>query len=84
MPAKIVVRHSLKQNTDSHEKFMQTFISCVTIGLKKAKSKPRREWKQEEMLMGACQRNNIYFLMINFGVGKLLNFKMENKLFSFE
>ena len=84
MPAKIVVTHSLTQNTHSHEKFMQTLISCVNIGLKKAKSKPRREWVQEALRIGACQWNNIYFLNINFGVGKLSNFKMENKLFSIE
>ena len=49
MPTKIVIRHLLKQNTDSHNsnrRFMQKLISCVNTGLKDAKSKPKGEWVQ--------------------------------------
>ena len=64
MPTKIVVRHSLKQDTDSHnsdEKFMQTLISCVNIGLKNAKSKPKREWVQAAMQIGGIPMESYLF-----------------------
>lgn len=81
----MVVTHFLKEDTDSRNsdlRLMRKLISCLNIGLKNAKSKPKGKWVQAAMWLVVYLWNNIYFLIINFGFCKFLNYRLKINCFS--